>query len=340
MTSRTATAVAMITALCTCLPAAQAGRLFESRMDYLVDFPSGYIDNPAPIIASGDFDGDGHRDLASAERNTDSVAVLLGDGDAVFRPAVGYGVGHVPFSLAAGDLDGDGCADLVTANHGDSTYSVLMSNGDGTFADAVHWGGTGFQPTTVALGDLNGDGDLDLVVGNSNGELRWGRGNGDGTFTGGGNRDIGNKVGSIFVGDIDSDGIPDLAAVDTSGDQFAVLPGNGNGTFRETVYTPIAEPWSFDIGDLDNDGHSDLVLISRALVDEACRVYLGSGAGFLPTSAPSCRNLESTRSRSKTSTATAAWTWPRPITHRSSPDGATVTAPSARRAPTGPRGLR
>ena len=86
---------------------------------------------------AGDFTGDGHLDLAVANSGSNTVSVLLGNGDGTFQPQVTYAVGQVPQALVAGDFTGDGHLDLAVANSGDNTVSVLLGNGDGTFQPQV-----------------------------------------------------------------------------------------------------------------------------------------------------------------------------------------------------------
>ena len=40
-------------------------------------------------VAVGDFNGDGRRDLATANLDTDTVSILLGQGDGTFQAAIG-----------------------------------------------------------------------------------------------------------------------------------------------------------------------------------------------------------------------------------------------------------
>src|SRR5437867_498641 len=57
-------------------------------------------------VAVGDFNGDGHLDLAVAINGRVSggtVSVLLGNGDGTFRDPQDYAVGSMPFSVAVGD---------------------------------------------------------------------------------------------------------------------------------------------------------------------------------------------------------------------------------------------
>ena len=82
----------------------------------------------APLsVQIGDLNGDGEPDLATANNNSSTVSVLLGNGNGTFLTKVDYGTGNLPRSLAIGDLDGDCKPDLAVANFG--TVSVLLSIG-------------------------------------------------------------------------------------------------------------------------------------------------------------------------------------------------------------------
>ncbi len=91
----------------------------------------------ASLAASvADLDGDTVPDLVTANRNSDDVSVLLGNGDGTFQAAVSFPAGEQPSSLAVADLDGDTVPDLVTANEVSDDVSVLLSqapepDGDG-----------------------------------------------------------------------------------------------------------------------------------------------------------------------------------------------------------------
>jgi hypothetical protein len=92
------------------------------------------------FVAVADFNGDGVPDLAVVNSNSNSVSVLLGNGDGSFQPARNFAVGTEPRLLLVGDLNGDGIADLAVANYGtvptNGSVSILLGNGDGTFQAA------------------------------------------------------------------------------------------------------------------------------------------------------------------------------------------------------------
>src|SRR5712691_4279164 len=80
-------------------------------------------------IAEGDFNGDGKPDLVVSNVDSNTVSVLLGNGDGTFLPAVSFPVGPNPWYFAVGDFNGDGKLDLAVAYYGCSLdCSVSPSN--------------------------------------------------------------------------------------------------------------------------------------------------------------------------------------------------------------------
>jgi hypothetical protein len=145
-------------------------------------------------VAVADVNGDGNPDVLVANSGSNTVGVLLGNGDGTFQPPVTYGSGGCnASSVAVADVNGDGKPDLLVTNwtsncvNGDGTVAVLLGNGDGTFQTAVPYDAGAGVTFSVAVGDLSGNGKLDLVVGNYaggefNGTVSVLMGNGDGTF--------------------------------------------------------------------------------------------------------------------------------------------------------------
>jgi Ca2+-binding RTX toxin-like protein len=228
-------------------------------------------------IAVGDLNGDGKSDVVTANRDSDNISVLLGNGLGSFTPAINFAVGDSPESVAIGDFNGDGKADLVTANRLSNNLSVLLGDGTGSFAPTVNFVANSL-PQSVAIGDLNGDGKADLVTPTPSSILTL-FGNGTGSFAPALNFPLVGAV-DVAIGDFNGDGKADLAAATSSsnGNLVSVLLGNGSGGFAPAINFPVGlAPESVAIGDFNGDGKSDLVTANRN--SNNVSVLLGNGAG-------------------------------------------------------------
>ena len=178
-------------------------------------FPISYPESHSPVsIAVGDFNGDGHRDLAVANAGgAQGVWILLGTGTGNFGTATKFPVGPSSglTSVAARDFNGDGHLDLAVTGFG-LGVSILLGTGTGSFGAPNLFRVTG-SPTFVVAEDFNGDGPVDLAVATQGGVLIL-QGTGTGSFMGpslllgGVSGSFGN---SLAVGDFDGDGDLDLA---------------------------------------------------------------------------------------------------------------------------------
>ena len=154
-----------------------------------VPYDSGGSSPSALTIA--DFNRDGVEDLVvshfgSADGSPNgTLGVLLGNGDATFRPVAVYASGATSAaSVVAADINADGAPDLVVGNGGPagSAVTVLLGNGDGTFQAAVGYG-PGGTVASIAIADLNDDAKPDVAVANRSGNvIDVFTGKGDGTL--------------------------------------------------------------------------------------------------------------------------------------------------------------
>ncbi|TMQ54159.1 MAG: PKD domain-containing protein [Candidatus Eisenbacteria bacterium] len=206
-----------------------------------------------------DLDRDGALDVATINEYSNSVSVLLGNGDGTFRPQTQYATGTDPRSVEVGDLNGDGVLDFAVPNF-DGTVSTLLGNGDGTFAPRRDVEAGQF-PWSVALGDVNSDGILDGVVanvGSSTCTVLLGRG--DGTFTRHADFPGGWLARYAELADVNRDGKLDLLLVSEGGNTLTVHPGKGDGTFGDHRAAAVgSHPLGLALGDLNRDGRLDLV---------------------------------------------------------------------------------
>jgi uncharacterized protein (TIGR03437 family) len=259
----------------------------------------------APVsLAVGDFNGDGHPDLAIANEESSTVTVLLGNGFGEFfaAPDSPFTVGADPRWLAIADFNGDGHPDLATANVEDNTVTVLLGNGSGGFTAATGSPfAAGSVPASLAVADLNGDGHLDLAIANemsSNITVLLGNGSGGFTAAPGSPFVIGSRPLSLAVGDLNGDGYPDLAVTTEVGldlsaretprpatapnGNLTVLLGNGLGGFTATsgTFAMGSIEFSVAIGDFNEDGRADVVLPN---IPSNIRVLLGAPAATIST---------------------------------------------------------
>ena len=166
-------------------------------------------------VAVADFNGDGHPDQAVAGPFTNTLTILLGNGNGTFRISATIIVGLMPEDVVAADFNNDGHIDLATANFGDGTVSVLLGNGDGTFQPPQTFLlGVTTGSASLAVGDFNVDGNLDLAVANENSNNTYILlGNGDGTFRSAGPALAGPLPSFVATADLNGDGKLDLAVV-------------------------------------------------------------------------------------------------------------------------------
>jgi hypothetical protein len=140
-----------------------------------------------PVLASGDFNGDGNLDLAvepnggGAGSGNGNVEVLTGNGDGTFTvgQTIDLAADGGVSTLTAADVNGDGMTDLIAgtgALGNDSSpetpeptadVAVIPNNGAGTFQSPTLFGTTGV-PLTIFTGDFNADGKIDLIAADFN----------------------------------------------------------------------------------------------------------------------------------------------------------------------------
>jgi hypothetical protein len=144
-------------------------------------------------------------------------------------------------------------------------------------------------------GDINGDGRSDIVYGSgatANGELHPLLAQADGSYSPG--VDIILPVGfgpACKLGDVNGDSKLDLICPSYASTKpaIAVLLGNGDGTFQSPILTSLgqtAQPAALviaDSGDVNRDGHLDLVIADAA--NAFLLPLLGDGKGHFTSAA-------------------------------------------------------
>ncbi len=256
--------------------------------------PPSAINLQASPNEPSDFDRDGHIDLVVCNIATDTISVLLGNGDGSFQPQQQIAVGNGPRGVAVLDVDGDGDIDIVNTNFSDSNLSLLLNNGSGVFGPPTFFDGGGIGERSLAAADFNEDGRLDLACGSISGQtMTILLSNGDGTFT---LSDTEGGVGGTWMlalGDLNGDGHVDITSANSSQNAGSVNFGNGDGTISAVVSIPTDPfPIATDLGDIDGDGDLDWITSSFS---GDWFLFLNNGAGsfsfqaeFLAPVASSC----------------------------------------------------
>ena len=212
------------------------------------------------FVAIGDFNGDNKADVAVLNLGSDTVTILLGDGNGGFTV---YGspvsVGGSPSGMTIGDFNGDGKVDLAVANSFTNNVTILLGNGSGGFTPTGASPITvGNSPFSVAAGDFNGDGIPDLAIadyGSNDVTVLLGDGHGGFTAVSGSPFTVGTNPDSVAVGDFNSDGKPDLAVASRDG-HVTILLGNGAGGFAPasgSLLTAGTTPSAVIVADLNGD---------------------------------------------------------------------------------------
>jgi len=259
-------------------------------------FPAGHNAND---VAIGDFDKDGNADLAFANHERKYITVLLGDGAGGFKAAAGSpvplgGTPHV-HGIAAGDFNGDGRLDLVADSWGNDQVEVLFGDSQTLFRTPGIFVKVGKRPyQRHRAGDLDGDGHDDIVTTNlesNNASILLADGKGGFKEPAGSPFSCGDNPFGLAIGDVNADGKPDLAIVNSPGSMaqgrgkngMTVLLGDGAGAFTMMKGSPFDAgkiPNRIAIGDVNGDGVNDIVSSDNDS-DEIYLFLMGANGGLL-----------------------------------------------------------
>lgn len=271
----------------------------------------------AALAGVGDIDGDGYGDLlvaASGDGLTlGRIHVYRGRAGGVeSTPArTVVGVGRFASAVAgAGDLNADGYADVVigatNASEMRGALHVFLGGPDGigaepsmTITGSAASGQLGYAVT--GAGDLNGDGYADLAAGApyANGAVGavlvfYGGPDGPSTtadLTITGSNSGGSYFGSAVagIGDATRDGFDDLAVgafgVNGRAGRVIVFLGSASGLVtatRKSIEGPFGSGGDFgravaSAGDVDGNGHADLIVGAPGVDDRTGRAYIFRG---------------------------------------------------------------
>ncbi|MEO8426018.1 MAG: FG-GAP-like repeat-containing protein, partial [Verrucomicrobiota bacterium] len=229
-----------------------------------------------------DLNNDGILDLASRGGNT--IFTALGQVGGIFTALTESAVlGARSLSDAAYfKLDGDVFPDAVTVDLLTNRLSVLRGLGDGRFVPFTNYPTMG-DTRKVVFGDLNRDGIKDVAAMSSSGrgaDLFLGVGDGTLTQLAPVSTNAFGLAQAVALGDFNGDLRDDVVV--TYFGQAVVFLSQATGGYQPGQPYPVGgSPESIAIGDLNHDGHPDIIVANRSRDDLS--VLLGAAGGnFLP----------------------------------------------------------
>lgn len=254
-----------------------------------------------PQVSSGvalgawDMNNDGLDDLVRIH-DTSELQIEYQNADGTFT-LLDYG--NIPgstWSLSIGDINNDGFGDIFTGGGYDG-LKVLLATKDGTdyLMDTLTGPDIFVQCSNFA--DIDNDGNLDLFICHDDGISSRYRGEGTGNLVYDTDlidpastipSDNSGNYGTVWT-DYDNDGDTDLYIAKCrlgvndpmDGRRLNLLFQNdGNGNYTDVAEAagvrPLAQSWSADFGDIDNDGDLDAFLVTH---DSTSRLYENGANG-------------------------------------------------------------
>lgn len=264
-------------------------------------------------VSIGDLDGDGKPDVVvggngggsfiSVYRNTSTPGSISFASRQDFTASSGQGNGNKII-----DIDGDGKPDIVSVHWSGNCLWVLRNTSTGagviSFAAGVSFATT-TQPHKIDVGDIDGDTKPDIAITcfTSNKLSLFRNTSTPGTVSFAARQDFtpGTVPYYIHIGDLDGDGLADIALVNRDVATLAVYrnistPGTINLAARQDFATPAGTMTHYGVayGDIDGDGLTDIAVGNYSLnvisifkntsvsgtISFAARVDISSGISF------------------------------------------------------------
>jgi hypothetical protein len=247
-------------------------------------------------------------DLAIVNSTSNNVSILLGNVDAngvpngTFTEAPGspIAVGKNPSSIVVADFNQDGIQDFAVTNKDDNSISVFRGVGDGTFTEfpaspfLLNTSGVAETgPIAMVSGTFREGDTADLAVVNQTSNnvsilLNTIDTNGNITLTEAPNSPItvGTSPLAIATGDLNADGVGDLAVVNQGDNSVTILLGSAttSGIFTVAPGSPLqtaATPASIAIASFANGPSPDIAVTNKD--QSTLSIFLGLGGGQFQT---------------------------------------------------------
>ena len=213
-------------------------------------------------------------DIIVAEHDSNTIGVLLSNGDGTFQPELQISALAIgPDFVTVADVNGDGFPDVVAGGGGCAT--VNLGDGQGNFGSPhlscldTNIDESYLAPnftTFVSLADFDKDGKLDILISNPGFYIEVLHGDGAGNFSSpvkviGGSTAFDYYYLTSTALDFNGDGCPDVVAGNSEGYVF-FFAGDCTGHFAAQAAESVDAgdiPAQLSVADINGDGHPDLV---------------------------------------------------------------------------------
>ncbi len=220
---------------------------------------------PVDVIVD-DLDKDGLPDIVTANAGSQTLSLFVNQGGGAFKLKENFKIKGEPARLSIGDYNKDGLRDLMVLMKGGRDIQIFKGTGKAQFKN-VATVPLEFPAVAIQFRDYAGAGNDGLIVLHENETLvtlinpveksgKW-------TFQSA-RIDMFTKPVFAQMADINGDGWPD--ALTLSGGAMNVMWSAAGGLLLDqTVALDIPdEVVSFEVGDFNRDGHSDVAVLDPA----------------------------------------------------------------------------
>lgn len=223
-----------------------------------------YYPGCRPLVAASlEADGDGMPDLACVGEGVGVLSLLLARPGPAFWGLPTFALDELPGDLAHADFDGDDRPDVLVASALGAGLALFPGRDDGSLATTPVALAPGFANGRFVPVALDADPEAEIAVldvGASAVVVLDRRP--DGTYQELSRTPLGVFPSWLQAGDIDADGLVDLAVVPAGGAGVRLLFGTGGGAFAAPVTVDYSLPaLQVRLPDLDGDGDLEIVAV-------------------------------------------------------------------------------